>query len=55
VYEMYPQTWATDETPGGEGAAPSVRPRRRPRRAHSVLPAVLVRHLEAADLRRPEH
>ena len=51
MYEMYPQAWATDETPGDATTSP--RPRRRPRRAHSVLPAVLVR-LEAADLRRAE-
>ena len=48
MYEMYPQTWASDEAQ--PGVAPQ-RPRRRPRKEHSVLPAVLVRHLEA-ELRR---
>ena len=44
MYEMYPEAWtAADDHP-----APAAPPRRRPRRAHSVLPAVIARQLQAA-------
>ncbi len=49
MYEMYPQAWASGDA--GQTTVPP-RPRRRPRKDHSVLPPVLVRHLEA-ELRRP--
>ena len=45
MYEMYPQHWAVAEA----RTAVVEPPRRRPRRAHSVLPAVIVRKLEAAE------
>lgn len=49
MYEMYPQTWAVaDERRGG-----TERPRRRPRKAHSVLPAVIARQIEGVEPGRP--
>lgn len=48
MYDMYPQAWALDE--GQLGSAPE-RPRRRPRKAHSVVPAVIARQLQAGDAR----
>ncbi|WP_375431918.1 hypothetical protein [uncultured Friedmanniella sp.] len=48
MYDMYPQAWALDEGP--MGGAPE-RPRRRPRKAHSVVPAVIARQLAAGDVR----
>ena len=49
MYEMYPHAWAVaDAQPA---AAP--RPRRRPRKTHSVLPAVIVRQVEAGEPNRP--
>lgn len=42
MYEMYPQIWAA------EADEPAPRPRRRPRREHCVLPAVIVRQIEVA-------
>jgi hypothetical protein len=46
VYEMYPEIWAAATAPS------DVRPpRRRPRKAHSVLPAVIARQLEATGPR----
>jgi hypothetical protein len=49
MYDMYPQAWALDE--GALGVAPE-RPRRRPRRQHSVVPAVIARSIQAAESRR---
>ena len=49
MYEMYPSSWAVAES----RPADVERPRRRPRKAHSVLPAVIVRQLEAAGAGRP--
>jgi hypothetical protein len=49
VYEMYPQSWAVaDARP-----ADTERPRRRPRKAHPVLPAVVARQLEGGETGRP--
>jgi hypothetical protein len=49
MYEMYPHAWAVaDAQPPAEQ-----RPRRRPRKTHSVLPAVIARQLEAGDATRP--
>ena len=45
MYEMYPHTWALAETRPGAVE----RPRRRPRKAHSVLPPVIARQLEGAE------
>ena len=40
MYEMYPEAWTQPpESPG--------RPRRRPRKEHSVLPPVITLHIEA--------
>jgi hypothetical protein len=51
MYEMYPEIWAVGED--AKPAAPA-RPRRRPRKAHSVLPAVIARQVQAAaELRQP--
>ena len=49
MYEMYPNAWAVAETQ----PAAEQRPRRRPRKAHSVLPAVIARQLEAGEPNRP--
>jgi hypothetical protein len=49
MYDMYPQAWALDE--GALGVAPE-RPRRRPRRQHSVVPAVIARSIQAEESRR---
>jgi hypothetical protein len=49
MYEMYPQAWAQQDGLGREGAGE--RPRRRARKVHSVLPAVIARQLEAGGLR----
>ncbi|WP_375426165.1 hypothetical protein [uncultured Friedmanniella sp.] len=49
MYDMYPQAWALDE--GTLGSAPE-RPRRRPRREHVVLPAVILRAIQAGESRR---
>ena len=45
MYEMYPQAWAQESVrrPDAE------RPRRRPRRPHPVLPAVIARQLESPE------
>ncbi len=48
MYEMYPQTWTVVDPP-----AEATRPRRRPRKAHSVLPAVIARQLEDGTPVRP--
>jgi hypothetical protein len=49
VYDMYPEVWAVADV-----RPPDLeRPRRRPRRAHPVLPAVIARQLEAAEAGRP--
>jgi hypothetical protein len=48
MYEMYPEIWAS-----GLQRAVAEPPRRRPRKAHSVLPAVIARQLAAAAERRP--
>ena len=48
MYEMYPETWAA----AAASRDVPVPPRRRPRKAHSVLPAVIARQLEA---RGPRH
>jgi len=48
MYDMYPQAWASGSALPVATAEP---PRRRPRKEHSVLPAVLVRHLEAESRR----
>jgi hypothetical protein len=49
VYEMYPAAWAVaDARP-----ADAERPHRRPRKAHSVLPAVIARQLEGVEAGRP--
>ena len=45
MYEMYPEAWALAEAQQ-RSANP---PRRRPRKKHSVLPAVIARQLEAAE------
>ncbi len=46
---MYPHAWAVaDSQPAVEQ-----RPRRRPRKTHSVLPAVIARQLEAGEATRP--
>lgn len=45
MYEMYPQSWAVAEVRPG----PVEPPRRRPRKAHSVLPAVLARQPEGGE------
>ena len=50
MYEMYPQTWAVADADARPDAQ---RPRRRPRKAHSVLPAVIARQLEGAGTGRP--
>jgi len=42
MYEMYPDTWTKPDQP--QPSAPDAKPRRRARRPHSVLPAV-VAHL----------
>lgn len=47
MYEMYPQAWASGDPGPTASASAQPRPRRRPRKDHSVLPPVLVRHLEA--------
>ena len=49
MYEMYPSSWAVAD------ARPTdvERPRRRPRKAHSVLPTVIARQLEGAEAGRP--
>jgi hypothetical protein len=47
MYDMYPQVWAS----GDASPATPPRPRRRPRKDHSVMPSVLVRHLEAEHRR----
>jgi hypothetical protein len=49
MYDMYPQAWALDE--GALGSAQE-RPRRRPRRQHSVVPAVILRSIQASSTRR---
>ncbi|GAA1830825.1 hypothetical protein ACFFOM_19505 [Microlunatus capsulatus] len=49
MYEMYPQTWAQESA----RPADAERPRRRPRRPHPVLPAVIARQLESAEPGRP--
>jgi hypothetical protein len=41
MYEMYPEAWIQSREESSE------RPRRRPRKAHSVLPAVITLHIEA--------
>jgi hypothetical protein len=48
MYEMYPEVWAV-----AEEAPPTVaaRPRRRPRKEHTVLPAVILRQLQTAERR----
>ena len=48
MYDMYPQAWALDE---GQLSGVPERPRRRPRKAHSVAPAVIARQTSAADAR----
>jgi hypothetical protein len=49
MYEMYPEVWAVaDDAP----AAATPRPRRRRRKEHSVLPAVIARQLQPAEPRR---
>ena len=48
MYEMYPQAWASGDP---DPTTVPTRPRRRPRKDHSVLPPVLVRHVQA-ELRR---
>jgi hypothetical protein len=50
MYEMYPEIWAVADD--AQHVAPTP-PRRRPRKAHSVLPAVIARQLEAAEHRQP--
>ena len=47
MYEMYPETWAAATAPRDTPEPP----RRRPRRAHCVLPAVIARQLEATGPR----
>ena len=47
MYEMYPDTWALAAAQQG---VPE-RPRRRPRKEHSVLPPVLARQVGAAEQR----
>ena len=47
MYEMYPDTWALT---GAQLGVPE-RPRRRPRKAHSVLPPVLARQVGAVEQR----
>jgi len=43
MYEMYPEAWAERcESPG--------RPRRRPRKEHSVLPLVITLHIESLHI-----
>ncbi|GAA1428912.1 hypothetical protein GCM10009616_09780 [Microlunatus lacustris] len=49
MYEMYPSSWAVAEA----RPADVHRPRRRPRKAHSVLPAVIARQLEGVEAGRP--
>ena len=49
MYEMYPNAWAVADTQ----PAAEQRPRRRPRKTHSVLPAVIARQLDLTDSRRP--
>jgi hypothetical protein len=44
---MYPETWAAAAAPRDVPEPP----RRRPRKAHSVLPAVIARQLEATGPR----
>lgn len=39
MYEMYPDTWAAADKP--QAPATTAKPRRRARKQHSVLPAVL--------------
>ena len=50
MYEMYPQSWAVADV---DAPADAERPRRRPRKAHSVLPAVIARQLDGAGTGRP--
>lgn len=50
MYDMYPRTWALDE---GTLASAHERPRRRPRKEHVVLPAVILRAIQAGETRRP--
>jgi hypothetical protein len=50
MYEMYPEIWAVADD--AQATAP-VRPRRRPRKAHSVLPALIARQVQAAEQRQP--
>jgi hypothetical protein len=49
MYDMYPQSWASDDVPLGPVVQ---RPRRRVRKEHSVLPPVIARHVEAVETRR---
>ena len=49
MYEMYPEVWAVADAQQGTPAPP----RRRPRKEHSVLPAVIARQVQAAELRQP--
>jgi hypothetical protein len=50
MYEMYPEIWAVADD--AQPTAP-VRPRRRPRKPHSVLPALIARQVQAAERRQP--
>ncbi len=50
MYDMYPQAWALGE---GTAASAHERPRRRPRKEHAVLPAVILRAIQAGEVRRP--
>jgi hypothetical protein len=40
MYDMYPDVWTV--TSGRQPASPGPRPRRRARKEHSVVPAILV-------------
>lgn len=51
MYDMYPQAWAVGNDDRPDDAA--TRPRRRPRREHTVVPAVLVRSSAAGEARQP--
>lgn len=44
MYEMYPDDWAATPQPN-----PSKQPRRRARRAHSVVPSILVQEKVVAS------
>jgi len=47
MYEMYPEVWAVADAQ----QRPAEQPRRRPRKEHSVLPALIVRQLQATERR----